>query len=50
MVLLWTLVLLAAWLAWVGAGNTSAAFESSRRQWSEREIPEEGYDASGGSA
>lgn len=44
MVLLWALVLLAAWMAWVGAGTTSAAFESSEGRWSEREIPEEGYD------
>jgi hypothetical protein len=44
MVLLWTLVLLAAWLAWVGAGTTTAAFESSEGRWSDREIPEQGHD------
>lgn len=44
MVLLWTLVLLAAWLAWVAAGSTTAGFESSEGRWSEREMPQEGRD------
>lgn len=44
MALLWTLVLLAVWLAWVSRGTTSAAFESSEGRWSDREIPQEGHD------
>lgn len=44
MMMLWTLGLLAAWLAWVGHGTTVAAFESSEGSWSEREIPQEGHD------
>jgi hypothetical protein len=44
MALLWTLALLAVWLGWVSAGTTSAAFESSEGQWSDREIPQEGRD------
>jgi hypothetical protein len=44
MVLLWTLGLLAVWLAWVSGGTTSATFESSEGRWSDREIPQKGYD------
>ena len=44
MVLIWTLVLLAVWLAWVGHGTTIAAFESSEGQWSDREVPTSGHD------
>jgi hypothetical protein len=42
--LLWMLVALAVWLAWVSVGATSAAFESSDGHWSDREIPQKGYD------
>ena len=44
MALLWALVLLALWLAWVSAGTTSAAFESSEGRWSDRENPQKGHD------
>jgi len=44
MALLLTLILLAVWLAWVGAGTTTAAFESSEGRWSEREILEAKHD------
>jgi len=43
-VLLWVLVLVAIWFAWVGYGATSAAFESSEGAWSDREVPGEGRD------
>jgi hypothetical protein len=43
-VLLGMLVSLAVWLPWVSGGTTSAAFESSDGNWSDREIPQEGYD------
>jgi hypothetical protein len=43
-VLLSTLALLAVWLVWVSVGTTSAAFESSDGHWSDREIPQKGYD------
>lgn len=42
--LLWTLVLLAAWLAWASRGTTIAAFESSEGLWSDLEMPQKGYD------
>ena len=44
MALLWALILLAVWIGWVGAGTTSAAFESSEGRWSDREVPEKGHD------
>jgi hypothetical protein len=43
-VLLWMLALLAVWLGWVSVGTTSAAFESSEGNWSDREIPLQGHD------
>jgi hypothetical protein len=44
MTLLWMLGLFAVFLAWVGYGTTSAAFESSEGNWSDREMTQEGRD------